>query len=60
MYTFCNVVLRVGYDLKPSEAEDYKKAFMKQRECYTYCYTPKKGHPVDGVNSFLFNAWSEL
>lgn len=29
MYTFCNVVFRVGYDLKPSEAEEYEKAFIK-------------------------------
>lgn len=29
MYTFCNAVLRVGYELKPSEAEEYEKAFMK-------------------------------
>ena len=29
MYTFGNVVFRVGYDLKPSEAEEYEKAFMK-------------------------------
>ena len=28
-YTFCNVVFRVGYDLKPSEAEEYEKTFMK-------------------------------
>lgn len=29
MYTFCNVVFRVGYELKPSQAEDYEKAFLK-------------------------------
>lgn len=29
MYTFCNVVFRVGYDLKPSEAEEYEKVFVK-------------------------------
>ena len=29
MYTFCNVVLRVGYDLKPSQAEEYEKVLTK-------------------------------